>query len=91
MRVGAGAEHTPIQRAKSPNQAGWLAVKDCNDKVIRCIEGRARLRRAANQTEAVISPMVSALIAGIMRLGRIIEADFGRTEGIGGGDGSGPG
>ena len=91
MRVGAGAKHAPIRRAVPPDHAGRLAVKGCNDNVIRRIEGCTRLRRAADQTEAVVGPMVSALIAGIMRLGWIIEADFGRAEGIGGGDGSGPG
>jgi hypothetical protein len=91
LRVGTGAGHTPIRRTNLPDHAGWLAVKYRNGKVIRRIKGCARLRRTANRTEAVIGPMVSALIAaGTMRLGRIMGADFRRAKGIGGGDGSGP-
>ena len=79
-----------VDAIRHVNRAGWLAVSYSGDRLIRRIKGSARLRGAADRTEAVVGAMVGALIARSGSLGRIVEADFRSAKGIGGRDGSGP-
>ena len=75
-------------RTVVPDDARDVAIRRYDRDRLRCVEGRIRLRRAADRTGAIMRVMRIALVGLPGR--RVAVADFNALERIRGGDGGRP-